>query len=127
MSLLNTAGIALSLQCSCGWDLALALASDNAGMPLKGFHAVSRGHSILLPPSTMNKDSIMVIEGYCLYLREGSHAALHKKREITQGNILMPKVRSLFNRLLLLFDSSFPDKSKEKKEKTNKQKKTQDK
>lgn len=79
MSLLNPAGIALSLSCSCGWDLALALASDNAGMPLKGFQTVSWGHSILLPPPSMNTDAIMVIEGYCLYWREGIHAALHRE------------------------------------------------
>ena len=71
------AGIALSLRCSCGW--ALALASDNAGMPSKGFQTVSWGHSILLLPLTMNKDAIMVIEGYYLYLREGIHAALHRE------------------------------------------------
>ena len=36
----------------------------------------------------------------------------------------MPKARSLFNRLLLLFDSSFPDKSKEKKDENKQTNKT---
>ena len=80
--------------------------------------------TLLLLPLIMNKDAIMVIEGYYLYLREGIHAALHREgnspKETSWCQKLGHSLTDSYCYLILVFQTS-PKKRKRKQ--TNKPKK----